>query len=142
MLERMRIMWEKILSSIGVGSVKVDTLVKEAKLRKGSTLKGEVLITAGRTEQRIESIVLTLFVRYEAEKEDTDFSYHEKEMAEIIINHDESIEKGVEKRIPFEIQLEKDHPVTSETVETFLRTTLIIPQAIDQKDEDSIIVTS
>ncbi|RFU66355.1 hypothetical protein D0469_17110 [Peribacillus saganii] len=133
-------MWREFLSSIGIGNAKVDTVLQSKALYPSSTVEGEIVIQGGAAGQEVEAIVLTLAVRYEAEKEDSDFSYHEKEVSRIIIQHPEGISAKKETCIPFEFTLPEDHPVSDGKYETILRTVLQIPQGVDPEDEDIIFV--
>ncbi|HZG69903.1 MAG TPA: sporulation protein [Chondromyces sp.] len=133
-------MWKDFLSSIGIGSVKVDTRLEKKAYVQGEAIKGEVLIKGGIAEEQIESIAITMFLRYESVRPDSDFTFHDKDLDELVIPLTDEIDSNEEKRIPFTLQLDKKHPATSEKYQTFLRTTLLIPQAIDSSDEDEIIV--
>ncbi|WP_456274527.1 sporulation protein [Bacillus sp. AK031] len=133
-------MWKEFLSSIGIGNIKVDTIVKDKTLTPSSELTGEVVIEGGMSDQIVNKIVLTVFVRTEDYREDSDFSYHEKEMYGYALNDIGTVKAEEVKRIPFKFSLSKNHPLTDKETETFLRTTVDIPQSVDPTDEDSIKV--
>ncbi|MCA1053913.1 sporulation protein [Rossellomorea aquimaris] len=133
-------MFEKFLSSIGIGHVKVDTTVSKAKINQGETIKGEIKIEGGMADQPINEVRLLLLLKYEEDKEDSDFPYHEKELKTIVFKDLGTIKAGEKKSIQFQFPTEKDHPKSTETNQTILRTTVDIPQAVDPTDEDSIIV--
>jgi sporulation-control protein len=131
-------MWKDFLSSIGIGNIKVDTLVEHPTLTPASELTGEVVIEGGLSDQEVNKIVLTVFIRTDDYRKDSDFSYHEKELHGFALDNIGVVKAEEVKRIPFKFSLAKDHPVTDEKTETFLRTTVDIPQAVDPTDEDSI----
>ncbi|MGM0845227.1 MAG: sporulation protein [Bacillota bacterium] len=133
-------MLKEFLSSIGIGSLKVDTVVDNPTLTPASELSGEVLIEGGVSEQEVNKIVLTICIREEDYRKDSDFSYHEKELHSYEIKGTEIVKSDEVKRIPFKFTLSKDHPLTDKGVETFLRTMVDIPEAIDPVAEDSITV--
>jgi len=63
-------MFDKMLSSFGIGSAKVDT-----KLHKNSYIAGEELtcvveITGGKVEQKIDEIYLSVKTKYIKERDD------------------------------------------------------------------------
>jgi sporulation-control protein len=135
-----QMIWKQFLSSIGIGHVKVDTLVYNTNLSPGETIEGEVVIEGGMADQPITEITLLLVLKYEEDKEDSDFPYHEKDIEGITLNNIGTIQSEEKKRIPFSFLLSKNHPISTEKQETFLRTTIDIPQAVNPTDEDSIIV--
>lgn len=134
-------MLNKILSSIGIGHVKVDTVVSKGEIKQGDTIHGEVILEGGNADQPINEVRLVLLHKYEEDKEDSDFPYHEKELKTVILNDIGTIKAGEKKTIPFQFPTETSHPKTDDTNETLLRTTVDIPQAVDPTDEDSIIVS-
>ncbi len=133
-------MWKEFLTSIGIGHIKVDTVVKEAALNRGERIEGEVIIHGGIADQPINKISLTLLINHDSYREDSDFSFHEKEIKSVVLENIEFIQANSEKKITFSIELDSDHPITSEKVETLLRTYVDIPNAVDVKDEDKIII--
>ncbi len=135
-------MWKKFMSSIGFGNVTVDTKLEKKQYRQGEEITGIVEVRGGEVEQDIEGIVLTLIVKYEQDKEDSDFSYHEREIQEIILNKVQHIDSREISSQTFTMQLTKDHPVTTEKMETILRTKLIVPQAVDPEEEDQVVIIS
>lgn len=130
------------MSSIGFGNVTVDTKLEKKQYRQGEEITGIVEVRGGEVEQDIEGIVLTLIVKYEQDKEDSDFSYHEREIQEIILNKVQHIDSREISSQTFTMQLTKDHPVTTEKMETILRTKLIVPQAVDPEEEDQVVIIS
>ncbi|TMU87328.1 hypothetical protein FGG79_04145 [Bacillus sp. BHET2] len=133
-------MFNKFLSSIGIGHVKVDTIVHTTEISSGDLIKGEVVLKGGMADQPINEVRLLLLHKYEEDKKDSDFSYHEKEMDTIAFDKIGTILAGEEKRISFELLTKSSHPRTTDTDQTILRTTVDIPQAVDPTDEDSIFV--
>lgn len=134
-------MLEKFLSSIGIGHVKVDTVVSKASIKQGEIINGDVIIEGGNADQPINEVQLLLLHKYEEDKEDSDFPYHEKELKTIILKDIGTIKAGEKKKINFQFPTDRNHPKTTETNQTILRTTVDIPQAVDPTDEDRIIVS-
>ncbi|MGD6955979.1 sporulation protein [Rossellomorea aquimaris] len=133
-------MFKQFLSSIGIGHVKVDTIVHKTKVSPGDSIEGEVVLIGGMADQPINEIRLLLLEKYEEDKKDSDFSYHEKDLNTIILDKIGTIGAAEEKRISFTFPTSSDHPKTTDANKTILRTTVDIPQAVDPTDEDSIYV--
>ncbi|WP_158598293.1 sporulation protein [Falsibacillus albus] len=133
-------MWKEFLSSIGIGNMKVDTIVRNPRLSRKDRIEGEIVIYGGNIVQKVDAILLSLLYRYEEIKEDSDFTQHEREIMEKSISDIGKIKPKETKRIPFEIALESDHPLTHGSSETVLRTILLIPNSINPQDEDTIVV--
>ena len=133
-------MLNKFLSSIGIGHMKVDTIVHTTEISPGDHIKGDVVLMGGMADQAVNVVQLLLLHKYEEDKKDSDFSYHEKDLDTITLDKIGTIRAGEEVRIPFEFPTQSNHPKTTDTDQTILRTTVDIPQAIDPTDEDSIYV--
>ena len=63
-------MFDKLLSSIGIGAAKVDTRLAKKSYTVGETIEGEVFIKGGKNEQDIDNIQLTLMTDYVVEVDD------------------------------------------------------------------------
>ncbi|WP_338754322.1 sporulation protein [Bacillus sp. FJAT-52991] len=133
-------MWKKFLSSIGIGSVKIDTVIPKRHFIAGEVVDGEVIITGGQVAVPIQSVVLQIVYQFEEIRDDSDFSIHEKELNQLTIHLDKEILSGETVVLPFQLPLEQHCPVTEEKKQTFLRTTAIIPQSVDATDQDEIII--
>ena len=133
-------MWKELITSIGFGNVVVDTKVKKKQYQVGETISGVVEIKGGMVRQEIESVILTLVIQYEQDKEDSDFSYHQKEIAEVMLNEVDFVQAKETIILPFSMTIPLGHLRTTENTETFLRTKLVIPYAVDAVDEDKIII--
>ena len=133
-------MWKEFISSIGFGNVVVDTKVKKKQYQVGDTVSGVVEIKGGIVEQDIKGIVLTLLIQYEQDKEDSDFSYHQKEVKEVVLTDIEHVQSNEEISIPFSIHIPIDHWKTKAGVETILRTKLLVEYSVDPTDEDTLII--
>ncbi|WP_042346875.1 sporulation protein [Bacillus massiliigorillae] len=133
-------MWKKFMSSIGLGNIMVDTILDHKQYRRGESMNGIVHIKGGAAEQVIDEIVLTLVLKYEQDREDSDFSYHEKTLHEIILKDIHHVDSNEYCSIPFSIDILDNHPITEKGVETILRTKIIVPQAVDPEDEDQVII--
>ncbi|OMP66933.1 sporulation protein [Domibacillus epiphyticus] len=133
-------MWTKFISSIGLESVKVDTILHDKQAALGDTVKGEVLILGRQTEKSIEKVKVLLYLQYEEVHPDSDFSWHDKHFEEVTLNVGRNLTEGEEERIPFSIKIPEEGPKTDEKHKWILQTQVVIPQAFDPKDEDELII--
>ncbi|WP_050182005.1 sporulation protein [Domibacillus robiginosus] len=133
-------MWKDFFSSIGLDSVKVDTIVEKQLISPGETLSGHIHVKGGQADEPIDKIHILLYLQYEAVKEDSDFSWHEKHFEEIIIPFKRNIKAYEEHRVPFSVKVPLEAPKTDDTHKWFVRTKVFIDQAVDPEDEDEITV--
>ncbi|WP_339117571.1 sporulation protein, partial [Staphylococcus haemolyticus] len=58
-------MFEKLLTSIGIESLEINTVLKTQQVHSNGVLDGSVVIESGASEQTINQIELTLIERYD-----------------------------------------------------------------------------
>lgn len=133
-------MWKELFSSIGINSVKVDTVIENQIVAPGEEIKGRISIKGGHAEEPIEKIQVLLYLQYEEVKEDSDFSWHEKHIEEVIIQYKRNIKAGETNMLPFKMKVPSKGPKTDEAHKWFIRTKVFIDQAVDPEDEDEILV--
>ena len=129
-------LWKKLISSIGIDDVKVDTLITKKEFKRGEWIEGKIKVTGGVSDKKIQNIIVTLIERYEEDKEDSDFSYHEKELSEHILSNLESIHSGEETFFPFRMKVPEYQELTHPQAEMVLRTKLMVENCLDPMDED------
>ncbi|MGM9928446.1 MAG: sporulation protein [Bacillus sp. (in: firmicutes)] len=130
----------KFMSRIGFGNVVVNTILNQKRYARGDTVSGKVEITGGISDQEMKGIILTLIIKYEQDKEDSDFSHHEKEVKEIILTDIDHVQSNEKITIPFHFPISADHLKSGEGVETVVRTKLLVEYGVDAHDEDEIII--
>lgn len=133
-------MWKKFISSIGFSNVTVDTLLEKTKYQPGETIVGKIEVKGGMYDKQIEGIVLTLILKYEADKVDSDFSYHEKEINELVLRDIQHIPSNEISIIPFSMFIPTSHNKTKAGIETILRTKLLVSHSLNPQDEDTIVI--
>ncbi len=122
----------KMLSSVGIGAAKVDTII-HSELAPGGQLEATVRIKGGKVEQQIDSIYFSLHTNYERDEEDGDVHYcldSLKLRDSFVVDPDEDID------IPVELDLPEDLPLTMGSTRVWLRTGLDISAAADPTDKD------
>ncbi|WP_158737868.1 sporulation protein [Alteribacillus sp. YIM 98480] len=106
-------MFKKILSSIGIGSAKVNTVLLDSRIERGKETKGEVHIFGGNTEQKISKIYIHIDSEFDKEDDDTtDFRNVTEPIVEIEITDAVTVNPYEEKVIPFSFILPYYTPVT------------------------------
>ncbi|MCH1626341.1 sporulation protein [Ferdinandcohnia quinoae] len=130
-------LFNKIFSSIGIGSAKVDTKLYQEKFEAGHEVTGIVEVIGGNTEQKIDEIYLSLLTTYVKESNDRKFNQQATiEKIRIV----ESFTIGVDERkeIPFSLKLPYDTPITMGKTKVWIQTGLDIKNALDPSDKDYI----
>lgn len=132
-------MFEKLLSTIGIGASKVDTIVFNPEVERGQLLKGKVMIFGGNVEQEISKIYLELVTSYYYDAGSTGgYKYH------TILAHDIHshfvINAHEKKEIPFEFVVPYASPISFNSQRVDLNTGLDIALAIDPRDYDPVVV--
>lgn len=129
----------KMLTRIGIGSVKVDTILEKEQLVVGEEIKGVVQITGGSLSQVIDGIHLTLSTEFTREvkgkKIHTRFDLHRERISKKI-----TITAYEIKEIPFTFPVPMDTPITLGRKLVWLHTDLDIKNAVHPKDDDYIEV--
>lgn len=135
---------KRVITSIGIGSARVDTRLKNTTVTQGEMLEGIVEIKGGEMDQEIEAIKLNLMTLYgheDSERLTNTVVYSHK------VNEPFVIHKGERKEIPFSFRVPLHTPMTIRDSKTgrnvppvWINTGLDIRNAVDPKDEDHISV--
>jgi sporulation-control protein len=131
-------MLKKFLSTIGIGSMKVDTVVDKRDVAHGEALSGTIYIEGGQSEQEIEYIKLEVMKRIVAHREDSDFDVTDSIVAKHTIEMVGSVKSKETRMVPFELMPDERWDSQDASVKLFLRTSVNISNAVDVQDEDEI----
>ena len=135
-------MLKKFLSSIGIGSLKVDTIIDHPEIAHGEPLIGTIYIDGGQSEQLIEYIKLEILKRTEGHREDSDFDVTVDIVAKHSIEMVGSVKSKETRMVPFELMPDERWKSNDPNVKLYLRTTVNIVNSVDVHDEDEIVYTS
>ncbi|MFA8300152.1 MAG: sporulation protein [Hyphomicrobiales bacterium] len=140
----------KMMASVGVGNMKVDTQLESEFLTAGSEASGVVLIKGGDVEQTYNRIELLLQTDYyvtiaeeddEAEEESETTERRVVTLERLIVDGKNTIQAGEIREIPFQIRVPLGTPIHGLTSrEVWLTTDVDISFAIDPSDEDIVKV--
>lgn len=125
----------KSLASLGIGGATVDTRLEGSRFYPGETVKGEVFVRGGNSPQEVEDIYLYLVVTVNRN--------HKKiahAMEKYRLSQSFTLQVGEHKRIPFQIRLPMETPMSTGSFPLYLKTGLDIKMAIDPTDLDRIEV--
>ncbi|MFC7678433.1 sporulation protein [Paenibacillus sp. GCM10028914] len=132
--------FNKILASVGIGAVQVDTRLEKSAYYPGEDIRGVIHITGGNVEQNVDKIYIKLMTEYTRESNDKKYS-ESFTLAKIRASDKLIVQPGEKLEIPFEFPLPLETPLTLSRQPVWLRTGLDIENAIDPKDRDFIEVT-
>ncbi|NTS78107.1 sporulation protein [Catenovulum sp. SM1970] len=144
--------FQKVLSTVGIGSAVVDTRLAEEQLFPGGTIHGTIFIQGGKVAQDINKIDLDIRCNYFAEVTHTsegDYGEIEEEtetvekvatLSTIQLRDDFRIGPEQIKEIPFHATLPLNTPMTLGNSEIWIDTRLDIDFALDREDRDYLHV--
>jgi len=103
-------MFQKVLATFGSGGAKIDAHLLDRTAAPGRPLHGEVLLLGGEVDQEINALAVTLLARVQVPGEDKteDLPFGSQQLV-----GRETIRAGQQVRMPFEIPLPWETPVTS-----------------------------
>lgn len=131
-------MLKNVLASIGIGGMKVDTLVNQAEIEAGDVLNGVVAIKGGDVSQRIDAIVLQLMTRCIVETRNDQKVYAEIQVAAASAAADMDVAPGQTFELPFQMEVPVFAPLSVGSTKSLLRTRLDVPKAVDPRDTDAV----
>ncbi|WP_276272333.1 sporulation protein [Haloarcula litorea] len=124
-----------VLSRIGIGSARVDTVLPSSTVRAGESVDAEVHVEGGSTDQDVDAIYFALETEYRTEE-----GYQEAVVDKWRLTEPFTIEEGEERRFETTIEVPRRTPVTVGSVSVEVETGLDISLAVDPEDEDRIEV--
>lgn len=151
--------FKKFLSTVGIGSAKVDTILYGDEFHPGDTVEGVVKISGGNVEQQIQGLYFGVHCNYEETRPveiDEDevqeaFDAEEEVEEERTITRNATLERfkisdnfvigpEEEKEIPVSFMLPEHTPITLGKTKVCVTTGLDIQKALDAGDKDYIKV--
>lgn len=133
--------FDKILSTVGIGAAKVDTVLNSTLTKPGGIISGVVHVKGGNVEQNISDIDLSLMVDVKVERDDTTY-YEPTIISKHRVTGAFQIQKGEDRKFPFEFNVPLEVPVTVlgpyklGKIKLYLKTDLDIENAVDKADKD------
>lgn len=97
-------MLNKLMSSLGLQGIQVDTRIHNSQLQAGQVLNGEVIFTGASSKKHINGIYLKLMTTAEVESNDSEYNTH-LTIAEWHISGAFELQANQTHTFPFSIQL-------------------------------------
>lgn len=133
--------FDKMLSKVGIGAAKVDTILNSSLTKPGGLISGVVHVKGGNVDQDISDIDVSLMVDVKVE---TDESYYYE--PNLIYKHRVTssfkIHIGENRQFPFEFNVPLEVPITVlgpyklSNIKLYVKTDLDIENALDKADKD------
>lgn len=124
-------MLEKMLAKLGHGGAKVDLQLSKPQYLLGETIAGEITITGGKVSQKINQVVVELYVSISRKERvfthlltSFPFSFHT------------DLNPGERRSFPFQFPLPHEMLLSASSIQYFFLTKLDIAGAIDASDRD------
>lgn len=130
-------MFEKLLTSIGIESLEINTVLKTEQVHSNGILDGSVVIESGVSEQTINQIELTLIERYDNPDERSQFPILDNELQTFTLHVDRSISENTKEIEHFQFNIDELEFKTNPN-KLILKTHAYLSHSVDAYDEDEI----
>jgi sporulation-control protein len=126
------------LSTIGFGSLKVETVIERPHLEEGETLNGTIYFKGGEGDQDIDFVELKVIKLVEDYREDSDFDFIETVVGKQSIEFAGAVKSKETVMRQFEIVPDERWLIGASNAKLILRTIVHIDNGINVQDEDEI----
>ncbi len=141
-------MFNKLLAKVGIGSAKVDTILKNMTLYQGDIVEGTVCIHGGKVDQDINKITISVMTSAKGSREvdgEEESYYTSVPVGKIQIDLAMKVEAQQKYEIPFSFMLPAETPITSiaagrNECKVWVYTDLDIESGLDSGDRDYLTV--
>lgn len=131
----------KIMATVGIGNVSVDTVIENPSVTAGGEVRGSISIKGGKAPQKVEEIYLYVMTKVEKETNKVKTVGREK-IQKVVIPVGRTISAGETLNLPFSFVLSKHTPFTTLKTPVWIHTGLDIKSVMDPKDNDSLKVAA
>ncbi|HSJ39331.1 MAG TPA: sporulation protein [Planococcus sp. (in: firmicutes)] len=130
--------FKEFLSSIGFGSMKVETVVERPHLEEGETLNGTIYFEGGDSDQEVDFVELQVIKLIDDYREDSDFDVIETVISKQSLEFAGSVKSKDTVMQQFEIVPDERWLAENENSRLILRTIVHIREGVNVRDEDEI----
>jgi sporulation-control protein len=133
--------FDKMLSTVGIGAAKVDTVLNSSLTKPGGLISGVVHVKGGNVDQDISDIDVSLMVDVKVERDDLTY-YQPNLIYKHRVTGSFKIHKGENRQFPFEFNVPLEVPITVlgpyklSNIKLYVKTDLDIENALDKADKD------
>jgi sporulation-control protein len=133
-------MFRKVLSSIGIGSARVDLVLNKSRYAAGESISGELRVEGGILDQQVNQVYLKLMLVSRFKKDDR-VRHVSREFDHEVISTGFAVAAGGRVQpVPVSYALPEAIPISTFSTKYYLVTGLDIAAAVDPKDTDQIEV--
>lgn len=133
-------MFKKFLAGLGIDGAKVNFEIDNNVVELGGVVSGKVYVSGGAVDQVIEEISIALEVSSKYKAGDEIRRVHQEIASGIVASQMMLKANSPEISIPVEFELPYNIPISTAYTKYQFRTNLDIPNAVDAKDIDEIII--
>jgi len=131
-------LFRKVLSSVNIGSARIDLVLTKSSYAAGEKIVGEMRVEGGMLDQKINQVYLKLMLTSSFKKDDL-MRHVTREFDRVSIAEGFVVMAGSKPQpLPVSYTLPEDIPVSTSSTKYFLFTGLDVDMAIDPKDSDLI----
>lgn len=131
----------KIMATVGIGNVSVDTVIENPSVTAGGEVKGNVIIKGGKAPQKIEEIYLYVMTKVEKETNKVKVVGKEK-IQKVAVPVGRTISSRETVNLPFSFILNKQTPFSTLKTPVWIHTGLDIKSVVDPRNNDSLKVSA
>lgn len=132
-------MFNNLLTSIGIGSIKADTSIENKVNYENDLIKGVVILEGGNTDQIVNKIEITLIERIQNDDKRSQFSVIDNELDTYIYAGDFTVGAKEVEKVHFQFKLE-NHDIDVKNNKIYMKTHVFIDYSVDAYDEDEVPV--
>lgn len=132
-------MFNNLLTSIGIGSIKADTHIENNINYENDLIKGVVILEGGNTDQKVNKIEITLIERIQNDDKTSQFSEVDNELDTYIYAGEFMIRAKEVEKVHFQFKLE-NHDIDVKNNKIYMKTHVFVDHSVDAYDEDEVSV--
>ncbi len=137
-------MFGKLMSSLGLDGIKIDTHLAQSQVQAGQSVQGEIVFQGSSVQKFINRLDLKLMTSIKTEMDDREY-YQDYCLVNYHISDEFYLEAHEKVNIPFELQLPLELPITQLSChqnksKVWIETHLDIEWALDAYDKDDLQV--
>lgn len=132
-------MFNNLLTSIGIGSIKADTHIENKVNYENDLIKGVVILEGGNTDQKVNKIEITLIERIQNDDKTSQFSEVDNELDTYIYAGEFMVRANEVEKVHFQFKLE-NHDIDVKNNKIYMKTHVFVDHSVDAYDEDEVSV--
>ncbi len=134
---------KRVMESVGIGSVKVDTILHQEHAYPGGELEGTVTMFGGQTDQQVDQVSVRLLTEYRKKEKSRDSErivVKQHCLASIQLNEPFTLQAEEKSELPFHLTIPYETPLTLGNTKSWIKTGLDIDWSVDPIDTDFLTI--